>query len=50
MLTNDVEYADLGGDYFARLIPERAMQRIVCQPTHSGSPSASTRSRPPDHA
>ncbi len=31
MLTNDVEYADLGGDYFARLDPERAMQRIVRQ-------------------
>jgi transposase len=26
MLTNDVEYTDLGGDYFARLDPERAMR------------------------
>ena len=31
MLTNDVEYTDLGGDYFARLDPERAMRRIVRQ-------------------
>lgn len=31
MLTDDVDYADLGGGYFARLDPERAMRRIVCQ-------------------
>ena len=31
MLTNDVDYADLGGDYFARLDPELAMRRIVRQ-------------------
>ena len=31
ILTNDVEYADLGGDYFGRLDPERAMHRIVRQ-------------------
>jgi transposase len=31
MLTNDVDYADLGGNYFARLDPERAMRRIVRQ-------------------
>ncbi len=31
MLTDDVDYADLGGDYFARLDPERAMRRIVGQ-------------------
>jgi len=31
MLTNDVDYTDLGGDYFARLDPERAMRRIVRQ-------------------
>ena len=31
MLTNDVDYHDLGGDYFARLDPERAMRRIVRQ-------------------
>ena len=31
MLTNDVEYTDLGGDYFTRLDPERAMRRIVRQ-------------------
>ena len=31
MLTDDVDYADLGGDYFARLDPERAMRRIVRQ-------------------
>ena len=31
MLTDDVDYHDLGGDYFARLDPERAMRRIVRQ-------------------
>ncbi len=31
MLTDDVDYTDLGGDYFARLDPERAMRRIVHQ-------------------
>lgn len=31
MLTDDVDYQDLGGDYFARLDPERAMRRIVRQ-------------------
>ena len=31
MLTDDVDYADLGGDYFARLDPQRAMRRIVRQ-------------------
>ena len=31
MLTDDVDYHDLGGDYFARLDPERAMHRIVRQ-------------------
>ena len=31
MFTDDVDYADLGGYYFARLDPERAMRRIVCQ-------------------
>jgi transposase len=29
MLTDDVDYRDLGGDYFARLDPERAIRRIV---------------------
>jgi transposase len=29
MLTDDVDYHDLGGDYFARLDPERAMRRII---------------------
>jgi len=31
MLTNEVDYTDLGGDYFARLDPELAMRRIVRQ-------------------
>ena len=31
MLTNDVDYHDLGGDYFARLDPELAMRRIIRQ-------------------
>jgi hypothetical protein len=31
MLTDDVDYTDCGGDYFARLDPERAMRRIVHQ-------------------
>ena len=30
-LTDDVDYADLDGDYFARLDPELAMRRIVHQ-------------------
>ena len=42
MLTDDVDYHDLGGDYFARLDPERAMRRIVRQANALGSPSAST--------
>ena len=31
MLTDYVDYHDLGGDYFTRLDPERAMRRIVRQ-------------------
>jgi transposase len=31
MLTHDVDYHDLGGDYFTRRDPERAMQRIIRQ-------------------
>ena len=31
MLTHDVDYHDLGGDYFTRLDPDRAMRRIVRQ-------------------
>jgi transposase len=31
MLTGDTGYQDLGGDYFTRLDPERAMRRIVRQ-------------------
>ena len=31
MLTNDVDYHDLGGDYFTRRDPESAMRRIVRQ-------------------
>lgn len=31
MLTHDVDYHDLGGDYFTRLDPERAMNRIIRQ-------------------
>ena len=31
MLTDDLDYTDLGGDYFARLDPEHAMRRIVRQ-------------------
>jgi transposase len=31
MLTDDVEYADLGGDYSAKYDPERAMRRITRQ-------------------
>ena len=29
MLTHNVDYHDLGGDYFTRRDPERAMRRIV---------------------
>jgi transposase len=31
ILTDDIDYHDLGGDYFARLDPELAMRRIVRQ-------------------
>ncbi|MCX4406075.1 MULTISPECIES: transposase [unclassified Streptomyces] len=31
MLTHDAEYADLGGDYYAKYDPERAMRRITRQ-------------------
>jgi hypothetical protein len=31
MLTDDVDYHDLGGDYFTRRDPERAMQRLTRQ-------------------
>jgi hypothetical protein len=31
MLADDVDYHDLGGDYFIRLDPERAMRRLVRQ-------------------
>jgi transposase len=31
MLTNDTDHTDLGGDYFAKLDPQRAMRRIVRQ-------------------
>jgi hypothetical protein len=31
MLTDDADYHDLGGDYFSRVDPERAMRRIVRQ-------------------
>jgi hypothetical protein len=31
MLTHDVDYQDLGGDYFTRRDPQRAMQRIIRQ-------------------
>ena len=36
MLTNDVDYQDLGADYFARLDPERAMRRIIRQANSLG--------------
>ncbi|MGI3222623.1 hypothetical protein ACRJ4B_00045 [Streptomyces sp. GTA36] len=31
MITDDVTYHDLGGDYFTRLDPERAMHRLARQ-------------------
>ena len=31
MLTHDIDYHDLGGDYFTRLDPERALRRIIRQ-------------------
>ncbi|MFE2716960.1 hypothetical protein ACFXKI_34650 [Streptomyces mirabilis] len=31
MLTDGVSYQDLGGDYFTRLDPERAMRRLTRQ-------------------
>jgi transposase len=31
MLTDNVDYHDLGGDYFTKQDPERAMRRIIRQ-------------------
>jgi transposase len=31
MLTDDVDYDDLGGDYFTRLDPDHAIKRIIRQ-------------------
>lgn len=31
MLTHDTEYADLGGDYYTKYDPERAMRRLTRQ-------------------
>ena len=31
MLTHDVDYQDLGGDYFVKRDPERALRSIVRQ-------------------
>ena len=36
MLTQDVDYHDLGGDYFTRRDPERAMRRIIRQANELG--------------
>jgi len=36
MLTNNVDYHDLGVDYFTRLDPELAMRRIIRQANLSG--------------
>ena len=48
MLTDDVDYHDLGGDYFARLDPERAMLRIVRQANALGFTVRFDPSRPPE--
>jgi hypothetical protein len=50
MLTDDIDYHDLGGDYFARLDPELNSRcgASCAKPTPWVSPSASTRSRPPE--
>jgi transposase len=31
MLTHDTDYHDLGGDYYTRRDPDRAMKRIIRQ-------------------
>jgi hypothetical protein len=31
MLTDNVDYHDLGGDYFTKQDPERALRRIIGQ-------------------
>jgi len=49
MLTHDVDYRDLGGDYFTRRDPDRALNRIIRQANALDSPSASTPSRLPNH-
>lgn len=49
MLTDGVDYADLGGDHFARLDPEAAMRRIVRQANAPGFTVRFDRSRPLDN-
>jgi len=50
MLTDDVDYHDLGGDYFARLDPNAPCAASSDKPTPSATPSGSTPSKPPDPA
>jgi hypothetical protein len=48
MLTHDVDYHDLGADYFARLGPDHALRRIIRQANTLATSCASTPSRLPD--
>jgi transposase len=44
ILTDNVDYQDLGGDFFTKRNPERAIRRIIRKANELDSPSASTRS------
>jgi hypothetical protein len=48
MLTDDIDYHDLGGDYFARLDPERTIRRIIRQANALGFTVRFDPSRPPE--
>lgn len=48
MLTDDVDYHDLGGDYFTRLDPERATRRAIRQLNALGYTVRLDPSTPPD--
>ncbi len=49
MFTDDVDYQGLGGDYFARLDPERPCAASCAKPMPSDTPYGSTPSKPLDH-
>ncbi|HET7476391.1 MAG TPA: hypothetical protein VFJ97_10290, partial [Dermatophilaceae bacterium] len=46
MITADVGYTDLGGDYYTRRNPDKTKQRALAQLASSATPSPSTRYPP----